>query len=181
MVLAAAAAALALSACEPDDDPIGDVQVVYRVGSGTSTCEDLGIEDVRIGLMTSATSSTVDQSLPCAPGDQTVLLSDVPAGDHTLRVEGLDDAAQPTHSGEAGSDVEAGADQTSGPFTVVLDQIRPSMVVWCGVSEVGGCDRFEVVDVRVALHEKGASQVYDQTCDCVELATGAGRAAGRTE
>ncbi len=69
---------------------------------------------------------------------------------------------------------EVNADETNGPVAAILDQIRPSIRLWVGFAEVGGCERFEVENIQIVIYENGASRFYDQQFSCIELTTGDG-------
>lgn len=168
------AVAFVLLACEAEQAQVGDAQVVYRVGSGSTTCAEVGIRSVRVSLLSSATQVEVERISPCTPDDQTVLVAGVAAGQYFVRVEGLDAGAQPLYTGTTADRMEVKGGRTNGPFTVVLDQIRPSMQVYFGFSEVGGCERFAVVGIQVVVYENGESETYNEQFGCVELTTGSG-------
>ena len=112
--------------------------------------------------------------MACNPDDQAVLLTDIEAGRYTVRVNGLDRDGVTIYTGESASQVEVVANQTNGPVSIVLDQVEPSLQLWFGFAEPGGCDRFEVVDVQVVVYRNGTSRFYDETFTCVALTTGSG-------
>ena len=124
LAIAAVVIGSMLVACDDASSPqLGDVQISYRVGSGSSTCEDVGIAFVRVYLV-SETESAVDETFACDPEGQTVTLMDVEAGSYTVRVEGLDSSHAVIYSGESDEDaLEVEADQTNGPVSVVLNQL----------------------------------------------------------
>lgn len=157
-----------LVACDDDTSPqLGDVQVTYRVGSGSSTCEDVGISFVRVYLMVSETESAADETFACDPAGQTVTMNDIEAGTYTVRVEGLDGTNAIIYTGESAEDaLEVEADQTNGPVSVVLNQLRPAMLIWTDFADPGGCARAEVVDIVIRVYENGSSLVYDETFEC---------------
>jgi hypothetical protein len=157
----------ALVACDDDTSPqLGDVQVTYRIGSGSSTCEDVNIAFVRVYMMTSETTSEMDETFACDPDRQTVTLQDVPAGSYTVRVEGLNSANAIIYTGTSTMEIEVEADSTNGPVSVVLNQLRPAMLIWTGFVDPGGCSRAEVVDIVIRVYENGASLIYDETFEC---------------
>ena len=144
----------------------GDLQVTYRVGSGSSSCADVGIAFVRVHIGISGTEDLLYDTFACDPAEQSVSFAGVEAGTYTIRVEGLDAATDVIYRGEGASPVTVVADRTNGPVNVVLDQLRPSMEIFFGFGDVGGCDRFGVVDILVRLYENGSSVVHDASYDC---------------
>ncbi len=145
----------------------GDLHVTYRVGSGSSNCEDVGIAFVRIHIAISETEELLRETFPCSPAAQSVTFTDVEAGSYTISIKGLDSGNNAIYSGQGLLPVTVLADQTNGPVDVVLDQIRPAMEIFFGFNDVGGCDRFEVIDIMVRVYENGSSLIHDQTYDCL--------------
>lgn len=145
----------------------GDLHAEFRVGSGSQTCEDAGIAFVRVDVYSGETS-IADETIVCDPESQSVIFSDIVVGSYALIVSGLNDNNEMIYRGESSQVVDVLADQTNGPVTIVLDQLRPSIQVWFGFSDVGGCDRFEVEEIVVVLYENGASQVYNESFTCSE-------------
>jgi hypothetical protein len=145
---------------------VGDLQVTYRVGSGSSNCEEAGISFLRVYIAISETEDLLDQTFACQPGAQVVTFNAVDVGTYTIRAEGLDSGNNVIYGGQATTPVTVVEDQTNGPVSVILDQIRPAMEIFFGFSDVGGCTRFGVVGIVVRVYENGASLVHDQTYDC---------------
>ena len=149
----------------------GDLQVTLRVGSGSSTCADVGIAFFRVYIDISETETLIDQIFACEPDNQSITFIDVDVGTYTVRVEGLDGDNGVIYGGQTSEPIVVGADRTNGPVNVILDQLRPSMEIFFGFSDVGGCDRFEVIDFVVLVYENGASSIYDQSLDCATQIT----------
>ena len=148
-------------------DPIvGDLQVTYRVGSGSSNCQDVGIRFVRVYIGISETEDLRDLIIPCDSDAQFATFADVPVGTYTIRALGLDSASRAIYRGQAGAPTIVLADRTNGPVDLVLDEIRPSLELFFGFGEVGGCSRFGVVDILVRVYENGSSLVHDQLYEC---------------
>ncbi len=145
----------------------GDLQVTYRVGSGSSSCEDVGIDFIQVHIAISETVDLVNEIFVCAPDAQSITFTDVEVGTYTIRIEGLDGGNSAIYSGQGTTPVTVLADQTNGPVNVVLDQIRPSMEIFFGFNDVGGCDRFEVIDILVRVYENSSSLIHDQSYDCM--------------
>lgn len=173
VVILAALLIPALTACDDGEPTVqtGDLQVTYQVGSGSTSCEDAGIEFVRVYISISETEDLVDQIFPCEPDDQSVMFNDIEVGTYSVHIEGLDTDNNAIYNGEATRDVTIEANQTNGPVNVVLNQIRPSLQIYFGFADVGGCDRFGVVDIVVRLYEDGVSLVHDQSYPCATQIT----------
>lgn len=168
-VLALLAFLGAMAGC--DEDPVvmyGDLHVTYRVGSGSQTCEEAGIAFVSIDVLQDEVTSVAEETISCDPDSQSFIFDDIVAGSYTVRVEGLNDESDLVYQGESNGTVDVVADQTNGPVDVVLDQLRPSVQLWVGFADVGGCERFEIVDVAVKLYENGASVVFDEVYPCAD-------------
>jgi hypothetical protein len=166
---AAAIALVALAAgCEEDPVLVGDLQVAYRIGSGTQTCEDAGIAFVRIDVMVNASTLAQDMTVNCDPTNQSVVFNDLSVGNYIIRIQGLDRDNNVIYTGESTDPVPVAADVTNGPVTIRLEQVRPSIMIWFGFAEVGGCDRFEVEDITVLLYENGSVVVFDEEFACVD-------------
>lgn len=155
-----------ISGCgEEEVTNYGDLHVEFRVGSGSQTCEDAGIAFIRVDVYSGETP-IADETIVCDPAGQWVIFTDIVVGSYTVAVSGLNDQNEMIYRGESNQAIDVLADQTNGPVTVVLDQLRPSILVWFGFSDVGGCDRFEVEEIVVVLYENGASQVYNESFLC---------------
>lgn len=157
-----------------DDEPApqtGDLQVTYRVGSGSTTCEDEGITAVDIYIM-SGTTTVTHQIFTCDPDDQSVMFEDLAAGTYTVRAEGLNSDQVITYSGEVTTPVTVLASTTNGPVNVVLNQIPPALQIFVDFADAGNCDFFEVVDVRVVVYVTGGTVEYDVTDTCTTLTDG---------
>jgi hypothetical protein len=170
-VLLAAVAGLGGAACDSGGSAtMGDLQVTYRIGSGSNICTVAGIWSVRVYVLDSATSTTAvrDKTVACDAADQSVLVQDLPTGNYFIRVEGrgVDDGV--TYSGVTSTATTVEADRTNGPVQVIIEQIRPSLQIWFGFADVGGCDRYGVTEVRVVVYENGASSTFDQTYPCAD-------------
>ncbi len=167
---AAAALALLVAFAGCDDDPtlLGNLQVSYRVGSGSQTCEEAGISFVRIQVMVNDTTIAQDSTVSCDPTNQTVIFADLDVGTYLIRVQGLDGDNVVIFTGESPGAVTVEADQTNGPEMIILEQVRPSIQLWFGFAEVGGCDRFEVVDIVVMIYENGASVIFNEEYVCAD-------------
>lgn len=150
---------------------LGDLIVAFRVGSGSQTCEDVGITDVRVYVNISATEELIDETVACDPANQTVTFNDVQAGTYTIRVEGLDDNNNPIYAGELAAPFTVVANQTNETGVVVLNQLRPAMEIFFGFEDVGGCDRFGVVDLVVVIYENGSSIIHDESYPCATQIT----------
>ena len=146
--------------------PTGGLEVTYRVGSGTSSCADVGIAFVRVHIGMTETTDLLHETFPCDPAAQLVAFVGVDVGTYTIRVEGLDAGTNVIYRGEGALPVSVVADRTNGPVNVVLDQLRPSMEIFFGFGDVGGCGRFGVVDILVRVYENGSSIVHDASHDC---------------
>jgi hypothetical protein len=162
-----------MSGCEEEEPTLyGDLHAEFRVGSGSQSCEDAGIAFIRVDVLSGETP-IADETVVCNPEEQSVIFPDIVVGSYTITVSGLNDQNEMIYRGESSEAVDVLADQTNGPFTIVLDQLRPSIMVWFGFSDVGGCERFEVSEIVVILYENGASSVYDETFICSERVTDA--------
>jgi len=167
IALAISTVLVAGTACDDEvTAQFGDLQITYRIGSGTSTCEEVGIAFVRVYLDVSETETALDEIASCTPDDQSVVLQDVPVGTYDIRVEGMDSDNGVIYSGATEENVEVVADQTNGPVNVVLTQLRPAIMIWFDFAEAGNCSRFEVADIEVVLYENGSSQIYSETFPC---------------
>jgi len=161
------AALIAMTSCgEEPAAGTGDLQVVYRVGSGSQTCEDAGIAFVEVEVLDSSDTVVADTTVVCSPDDQSVILEDIVEGSYNVVVSGLNDQNAIIYSGETSAPVTVAPDQTNGPETVVLDQLKPSIMVWIGFADVGGCERFGVDEIVVVLYENGSSSEFDETYAC---------------
>lgn len=155
-----------MSGCAEEEPTLyGDLHVEFRVGSGSQTCEDACIAFIRIDVLFGETP-IADETVVCDPEAQSVIFADIEVSSYAVVVSGLNDSNEMIYRGETSQAVDVLADQTNGPHTVILDQLRPSILVWFGFSDVGGCERFEVQDIVVVLYENGASQVYNETFLC---------------
>jgi len=175
MALSVPVLLFALVACD-DDGPaaqFGDLHVEYQVGSGRDTCDAVGIEFVRIYVMVSEDEELLDEMFACEPTNQSVTLPDVPVGTYSIRVDGLNGDNEVIYRGFSSGEVEIEANMTNGPISVSLDQLRPSILLWVGFAEPGGCSRAEVTEVVVRLWENGSSLVFDETYGCEERLTDA--------
>lgn len=158
----------ALASCSEESIATGDLQVRYRIGSGSSNCDDVDIHSVRVYLLTSGGAEVADETFACDPAGQTVLLEGIEAGSYAVRVEGLDRGSDVVYTGELDDMVDVAGNQTNGPVTVVLTQLRPALLLWLDFAEAGNCSRFEVEDIVIVLYENGASPIYDETFGCAD-------------
>lgn len=159
------------TACEEESGPdTGDLHVTYRIGSGSATCDAVGIRQARVYVLTSPTAPTAvrDATVSCDPTNQSFLLEDLEVGRYYLRVEGRDADDHVIYVGTTSTPTEVLADRTNGPVLVIIEQVRPSIQLWVGFSDVGGCDRHGVVDIQVVLYENGATRIHDETYPCAE-------------
>jgi hypothetical protein len=149
----------------------GDLQVTYRVGSGSTTCEDEGIVSLDVYIM-SGTTIVTHQIFPCDPEDQSVMFNDLAIGTYTITANGLNADQIIIYSGAAAAPVTIVANTTNGPINIVLNQIPPALQIFVDFSDAGNCDFFEVADVRVVVYETGGGVQYDATDTCVTLTDG---------
>lgn len=167
--LALALAALPLvAACDddPEPNPTGDLQVTYRIGSGSTNCEDEGIDSVTVFVMTGTT--VVEQQLAsCDPEDQSVMFQDLPVGTYTIRAEGRTDDII-VYTGEIATPITVVADTTNGPELVILNQIPPALELYFDFEDVGNCATFGVITLRVVVYVHGGTIEFDQEYDCEE-------------
>ncbi len=167
-LIAAFFALSSLAGCGGDGSvETGDLQIAYRIGSGSSTCAQVGIDFVRVRLMTSGGTQVLEETVACAPADQNVMLKDVEEGTYTVKVDGLAGGNNVIYTGTTGS-VKVLGKQTNGPVTVVMTQVLPSLRLWIDFAEAGNCSKFAVKTIRIVLYKDGASVVYDEDFDCAE-------------
>ena len=168
-LLGAAVLTLSLAVCDDEVPPgTGDLHVEFRVGSGSQNCDEANINFIRVDVMASETNSIAEMTVACDPDDQSVIFEDIEEGTYDLRVQGLNGDNALIFNGTSSAPVEVVPDQTNGPVTVVIEQLRPSLLVWFGFAEVGGCERFEVMDIAVLVYEDGSSVIYNELFDCSE-------------
>ncbi|MBN1773746.1 MAG: hypothetical protein JXB32_20965 [Deltaproteobacteria bacterium] len=162
---------LPLAACEEESGPeTGDLHVTYRIGSGSTTCDAVGIRQARVYVLTSPTAPTAvrDATVNCDAADQSFLLHDLEVGRYYLRVEGRDADDHVIYVGTTTTTTEVLANRTNGPVMVIIEQIRPSIQLWVGFSDVGGCDRHGIASIQVVLYENGSTRTHDETYPCIE-------------
>jgi hypothetical protein len=144
----------------------GDLQVTYRVGSGSSTCADVGIASLRVHIFVNGTEVVRDEIFACEPGAQSVTFADIQEGTFTVRIEGLDSGSRLIFAGEAFQPFTVVAGQTNGPINVVLDQLRPALEIFFGFVDVGSCEQNGVRDLKVRVFENGSAIILDQSYLC---------------
>lgn len=157
---------LPLYGCDDDEVQLGDLLVEYRVGSGSTDCEEEDISFLRVYLMTSETTVYEEETFTCNADSETVLIEDVEVGSYTIRIEGLDSDNNIIFTGELAREVEVEANQTNEAGPVILSQIPPSILLWFDFEEAGTCSRFEVEEIVVVLYRDRTSPVYDETFAC---------------
>lgn len=159
------------SGCGDQTTPVrnGDLEVTYRVGSGSSNCEEAGIAFIRVYVEVSETEVLLDEIFDCEPTAPSVTVNGIPAGTYAIRVDGLDAGNHLIFTGRATLPVTILADQTNGPTNVVLDQLRPSLEIYVGFAAVGSCDQHGVGDIMVKVFENGSAVILDEIYDCITL------------
>jgi hypothetical protein len=170
-LLTAALIPLATSCDDETPDPVGDLQVTYRIGSGSTNCEDEGIVSVHIYLVQGTTNVT-DEVVACDPDNQSVMFQDVAAGDYTVRAEGLNSDSAIIYTGEITEPITVEANATNGPENVILNQIAPTLVVYVDFADAGNCASFEVTEVTVVVYATGGSEQFRVVEDCATLTAG---------
>lgn len=169
-VLTVALVPLATS-CDDEEAQTGDLQLEYRIGSGSTTCEDEGIVNIHFYVM-SGTTTVTDDIFPCDPDDQAVLFEDVAAGSYTIKADGLNSESVIIYTGEIATAITVEANATNDGGTVILNQIPPALQVFVDFDEAGNCASFEVTDIMVVVYEHGGSEQYrtaDGEGDCVTV------------
>lgn len=170
-LLTAALIPLATGCDDETPDPTGDLQVTYRIGSGSTNCEDEGIVSVHIYLVQGTTNVT-DEVVACDPDNQSVMFEDVAAGDYTVRAEGLNSDSAIIYTGEITAPVTVEADATNGPEQVILNQIPPALQIYFRFADAGNCAAFEVAEITVVVYVTGGSEVYRTVDVCDTLLVG---------
>lgn len=173
LALSIAAIVPLATGCDDDTPPpeTGDLQVTYRIGSGSTTCEDEGIISLDIYIM-SGTTIVTHQIFPCDPDDQSVMFEDLTPGTYTISANGLNADQVIIYTGEVTSPVTVAASTTNGPVNVVLNQIPPALQIFVDFEDAGNCDFFEVTQIRVVVYETGGSIEHDVTDDCTLITDG---------
>jgi hypothetical protein len=146
--------------------PKGDLHVVYRIGSGSIDCEEAMINSLRVRLSDPKGAEVLNDTFPCNPDNQGVVLQGVDEGSYDVMVEGLSGASVVTYTGQAAEMVDVIGDRTNGPVTIVLNQVLPSLLLWIDFLEAGNCLKFGVEGIRVVLYRNGTSPIYDATFEC---------------
>lgn len=126
-------AALAVfGACDQPDEP-GDLTVTWRTGQ--SACDDVGVVRVRAELYRfDSADAAARVAEDCRAGAAT--FDDVPAGEYTLRLAGLDEDGCWTHeASDPRVSVPAGSRATLEPLPLLRRQ-RPLRVRWPFANEL---------------------------------------------
>ena len=145
---------------------IGTLIIKYRIGSGTKTCDEVGIESFNLYLY-SGDVMVMDHKFDCNPDDTEVKLGDIEEGVYSVRIEGINRDGDVVYEGSA-DEVEVTGNIENGPYTVILEQVNPSIQIWPDFSDPGGCGRFGVENIRTVLYYEGVNKVYDETLSCDE-------------
>lgn len=126
------AALVALSACDEADAP-GSLTVAWRTGQ--SACDEVGVVRVRAELYRfDSADAAARADADCRAG--TATLADVPAGEYTLRLAGLDDDGCWTHeASDPRVRVPAGGNASLEPLPLLRRQ-RPLRVRWPFANEL---------------------------------------------
>ncbi len=158
---------LPFAACDDDPLPTGNLVVEYRIGSGSKTCDDVGIDQVRVYVV----NSLDDLSSPeargftnCDPEDQTVEIEGIDQGDYFIRVEGLDEDGNLIYEGQT-NDRERIQGNEDNTVSIRLIEILPSLEIWFDFPEAGPCSRFEVETIVVVVYEDGSTPIFDNSGD----------------
>jgi len=155
MTLTAAALLGACTTTLPaDDTPIdGSVEVAWQVGA--SGCELSGVSEVVVEV--------ADRSASAACTDGSLML-DVPAGDHTVALWGLDDGGVARYEGATRADVRAGEAVTLP--TVVMGALPATIDVTWYFENGRLCGGNGVTDVEIVLFDDDfIVETLATTCD----------------
>lgn len=140
-----------LSSCK--SEPPVDVEVSWRFGAGT--CRTAGVVDVRVSLFEfDRHRASATGTAPCVDGHQR--LGDVPPGEYTLLLSGVDAAGCETH-GARQSTVRVDGDEGVGPILLGL-RPRPIVVAWA-FGEGLDCMTLSVVQVEAEIQVGDAPPV----------------------
>ena len=145
----------------------GDLIIEYRIGSGTKDCEEVGISSFNLKLL-QGERLVIEENFDCEPEEREIILQDIEEGSYKVRIEGIDDEGNIIYEGEK-ENIEVKGDIENGPYTVILEQVNPSIQIWIGFEGVGGCARFGVEKIRIVLYYEGVNKVFDESYQCSEV------------
>lgn len=153
--------------CNGGAGATGTLIVRYRIGSGSKNCEEVKIESFRLYLY-SGNAISLEHPFDCVPNNQEIILRDIPEGEYSIRIEGINKDGDITYEGSL-ERIEVIGNIDNGPYTVILEQVDPSIQIWVDFEGTGGCGRFGVKNIKVVLYYEGVNRVYDQTFNCEEV------------